>query len=187
MNRPLPSPHNVQGPGENPIPEKSLSIVTLTQTSPWRPRVMLVTSEEQRDLFSYNLHRSSAIMKKTEKLNNFLLFHINMTNCTRLLSNERQAHTFQDEPRFSTKNSSKTAKTICFHDVSCSFLFDRNVHRDVTPFFCARTAHDRDAALDWRTTLSDSAAGRRTCSESKSIAKALGARYRCGSLLDKVA
>ena len=146
-----------------------------------------------------NLYRI-AITKTTENLNN-----IRSTISTRPTAHtspqQRAAstHFTTDELRFSTKSSSKTAKRIFFHRLvpfsnSCStgmFI----VHAWRRHFFYARTAHDRDAAPDWRTTLSDSAAGRGTCSRSidipelKLIAKALELDIDAysGSLLEKVA
>ena len=149
---------------------KSLVVITLAQTSPWRPRVMNVDNDDPTKHWTSNGSSSQSPPDrhyeddgKPQQLSPLPYLHDQLRKL--LLSNtyERRAYTFQDEPRFSTRSSSKTAKRICFHDLSCyffKFLFDRNVHRDGTPFFCARTAHDHHAAPDWPSTLSDSAAGR---------------------------
>ena len=155
-----------------------LSVITLAQASPCWPQVMPVDiddttklSEEQRKFFSISAGSPSRRRRKISTTFDlpYLPKPIPQTS-----PQQRAASTHfpADEPRFSTKSSSKTAKRI-FSDFppSCSFfkfLFDRNVHRDDAIFFCARTAHDRDVAPDWCITLSDSAAGRGTWSRSLS-------------------
>ena len=78
-----PSPHTVEGAGEN---EESLSVITLAQTSPCRPQVMPVDVDDTTKL---------SVERKPQQLS---IYHIYPTNLRkRLLSNdpERQAHTFQ--------------------------------------------------------------------------------------------
>ena len=140
------------------------------------------TSEEQNigraTVVLLNLHRLT-ITKRTENLNNFLLYYIYTTSCANVYSAMSDKHALSKiEPRFSMKSSSKTAKRICFHDMSCSFfkiLFDQNVNCDMTPF-CVHARHmivvqrltgaphsvTRPLGAGRDTTLSDSAAGRGT-------------------------
>ena len=98
------------------------------------------------------------------------IYHIYSTRPTAQTSPQQRAastHFPTDEPRFSTKSSSKTAKRIFFHRlVPSSSSCSTGMFIVTAPFFYARTAHDRDPAPDRRTTLSDSAAGRGTCSRS---------------------
>ena len=153
-------------------------------------------SEEQRKFFSISTGSPSRRRRKPQQLS---IYHIYPTNCANVSSAtiERQAHTFQQMSQDSRREVRRKQQRASFSTVL--FLLQvlvrpDLVHRDDAIFSMhaqhVHLAHDRDAAPDWRTTLSDSAAGRGTCSRSWVEVDREGARarYRClQSCLQRVA
>ena len=142
---------------------ESLSVITLAQTAPCQPRVMPVDiddttklSEEQRKFFSISTGSRSRRRRKISTT--FDLPYLPDQLHKRLLSNERQAHTFQRMTQDSRRNVRRKQQRGSFSTVL--FLLQVLVRPECSlwrrHFFYARTAHDHDAAPDWRTTLSDS-------------------------------
>ena len=124
-------------------------------------------SKEQRKFFSIS---TGLLSRRRRKTSTFDLAYLPDQLRKRLLSNERQAHTFQRMSQDSRRKVRRKKQRGSFSTVL--FLLQVLVRPECSSwrrhFFSARTAHDRDPAPDWRTTLSDSAAGRGTCSRSLS-------------------